>query len=301
MSWAEMQKMGYARIICDTSTMTVGDTIRVKSVYNPTQYMDKQVVTVGTPVVFDLGFIKDYVKICTVQTINDTPTEIGGVYKTVDYGQTLFVNVLDKTTLGGIQGILNAHQETSLLAVGDEVNVKISGSDVAFQVAGLNLYDSHEVIFVAKDLYQLNAFEPTYNLRWYGIADIRNVVQTIYANINETDKAYIKDMTRQAYLYASQGYDTYTDKLWIPSFFEIKGEYPYNQTPLTPQHQFPLFVTQANRIKTYNGTAWGYWTNDHEYNSANCVAMGTQGVNVSYNQYNANVGVLPCFMLTADS
>ena len=126
MSWAEMQKMGYARIICDTSTMTVGDTIRVKSVYNPTQYMDKQVVTVGTPVVFDLGFIKDYVKICMVQTINNVETEVGGVYKTLDYGQTIYVGIadFDKHSFAYVQSVLNNHQEVDLLSIGDEFPTK---------------------------------------------------------------------------------------------------------------------------------------------------------------------------------
>lgn len=292
---------GQGRIICDTSTFSVGDTIRVRSMTDSSKVWNQQVVTVGTALVFTVPCY-DYYKICTVQTINDTPTEIGGVYKTVDYGQTLFINVLDKTTLGGIQGILNAHQETELLNIGDEVDITVNGSPCTMQIAGVNLYDSHEVIFVAKNVYSLSSFNSTFTNNAYPTSTLRGVVQSIFANINETEKAFIKDMTRYALNYSST-YTQYTDKLWIPSVFELSGVAPFNIPPSVPQYQFPLFITQASRVKTYQGTAQAWWDSDHgvspSYSSGGGIVLTDGSLNVA-TENNIN-GVVFAFRLLADS
>lgn len=295
MGYADGYYYGQGRIICDTSTFSVGDTIRVRSMTDSSKVWNQQVATVGTALVFTVPCY-DYYKICTVQN----NTEIGGIYKTVDYGQTLFINALDKTTLGGIQGILNAHQESSLLAIGDEVDINIGGSDVTFQIGGIDLYDSHEVIFVAKELYMQSAFNSVVNDKDYTESTaLRPNVQGIYSQINANDRAYIKDITKSSFS-RNGSYYTFTDKIWIPSQFEFFGSYPYG-SPTIQQHQFPLFITQANRIKTWNGTSWGYWTTDHMYNSNNCMGVKDDGSLGYWLENNTTVGVLPCFHLTADS
>ena len=237
-------------------------------------------------------------KICMVQDIGGVATEIGGVYRTVDYGQTLFIDVLDKTTLGGIQGILNAGQHNNLMATGDEVKVKINGVDVLFQDAGHDLYQNGEIIFVAKDIFMLSQWGAAQY--YYTESSARTAVQDIYAQMDSDDQQYIKSMTREAYN-STNVYATYSDKLWIPSLYETVGTYA-NIAPTIPQHQFPLFATQANRVKSYQGTGTGWWTTDAQYNSgayryriSDVGSYGTESV------VGAFLGIVPCFRLTADS
>lgn len=301
MSWAEMQKMGYARIICDTSTMTVGDTIRVKSVFNPTQYMDKQVVTVGTPVIFDLGFIKDYVKICMVQTINNVETEVGGVYKTLDYGQTIYVdNMFDKSTLRGIQGILDSHQENDL-SIGDTVFIKIQGgNDWECQVGAINPYTQHEVILVSKYLYDSTfTFQSNHTNK-------RNTENAFYNLISADDKALLKNKQVDGGTYPNGSTSLgYTTKVFCPTYYELMGASsnpPQSSYETENNVQWAIFTTSSNRIKFVNGgSAQIYATSSNAISWADVqvIYMQTTGVNGN-NTAVSNCRVLPCFRLTAD-
>jgi len=287
MAYDDTKWGGFAKIIVDTSTMSVGDTVRVKSMTTGTNY-DKQVATVGTPLIWDKEIFKDYVKICMVQTINDTPTEVGGVYRELDYGETAYINVLDKTTLGGIQGILNAHQEGSLLAIGDEVDITVSGSPVTFQVGAINLYDSHEVIFVAKHIQSLSETAVDYTS-----SNLRTSAQAFYSSIADKDKQFIKLTSRKCRRNAD--FANYDDYVWIAGTQEA-----LNQSVLIDgQSVFPIFVTQANRIKTWEGTAKAWWTDD-SWSSSGAYSVGSDGAQYN-NSISMQLGLVPCFRLTADS
>lgn len=275
-------------IICDTSTMTVGDTIRVRDVYDSQNVQNKQVVTVGTPVIFEVEPYC-YYKICMVQTIDDTPTEIGGVYKTVDLGQTIFIDVLNKTTLGGIQGILNAHQEGNLLAVGDEVDITVNGNPVTFLVGAVNLYDTHECLFVSKNVYSLSTTAEDYSN-----SVLRSTAQSFYANIDNKDKQYIKQVSRRSL--SSGGAVTYNDYVWVAGMREVFDGYAQY---IGEQKQFPIYVAQANRIKTYNGTGNAWWTSDWWTGSQMKYVTSTGGD--TYGDKTNQYGFVPCFILRADS
>lgn len=288
MAYDDTKWGGFAKIIVDTSTMTVGDTVRVKSITTGTNY-DKQVVTVGTPLIWETEIFKDYVKICMVQTINDTPTEIGGVYRTVDYGQTLFIDVLDKTTLGGIQGILNAHQEGSLLAIGDEVNIVVNGNSWTMQIAGINIYNSHEVIFVSK-----NIWDKSDKGNDYTSGNLRAKAQSFYSNIALNERQFIKEVTRKCFNYNS-AIGTYNDYCYVFGLKEIGG------TGNISEHiQMPLFVTQNNRIRTYNGTAEEWWTSDWSASGSSAKINANGTTNLTAGSSNV-LGVVPAFTLLADS
>ena len=283
---------GQGRIICDTSTFSVGDTIRVRSMTDSSKVWNQQVATVGTALVFTVPCY-DYYKICTVQTINDTPTEVGGTYRTIDYGQTLFINVLDKTTLGGIQGILNAHQETSLLNIGDEVEITVNGSPWTMQIAGIDIYNSHEVIFTSKHIAK-REFNTTIN---YTISALRTSVQAFYSSIDNKDKQYIKEVTRKCRT-SQSATETYNDYCYVLGNRETVN---YTSGPwVTDQVQMPLFVTQANRVKTFEGTALGYHTSD-DYSNNTTMAIDSIGNAQDVAINIANWGVVPSFTLLADS
>ena len=303
MSFADTKWGGFAKIIVDTSTMSVGDTVRVKSMTTGTNY-DKQVATVGTPLLWETEIYKDYVKICMVQTINDTPTEVGGTYRELDYGETAYINVLDKTTLGGIQGILNAHQEAELLAIGDESNINVSGSPWTMQIASIDS-TNHRVILASKNVYTISKYQ---NSSAGGYRQIlKAIVNTTFYDAIGSEKQYIKEMQRTYAYTASDGnysWAQYTnDKVWIPSCIEVLGKLPlsYSTNPTIPQSQFPLFTTQANRIRTYNGTAKEWWTSDMANTNNNVEMISNGGGENVVNGTTTTAGVLPCFMMSADS
>ena len=298
MGYADGYYYGQGRIICDTSTFSVGDTIRVRSMTDSNKVWNKQVATVGTALVFTVPCY-DYYKICTVQDIGGTPTEIGGVYKTVDYGQTLFINVLDKTTLGGIQGILNAHQEASQLAIGDEVNITVDGVLTPFLIGAINLYDTHEVIFVGKYIAGTSTWG---GYSGYGTTVIKQFLETFYNNIKTEEKALIKATDRSSRRPYSSTQDTYTEYVFANNHTEIDGN-PVGW-PVYTQSQFPIFTTQNNRIKSYEGNTRSWWLSDG-YNASNSSAVYYVETNGSIqsdnNPSSTSRGILPCFRLTADS
>ena len=285
MGYADGYYYGQGRIICDTSTFSVGDTIRVRSMTDSSKVWDQQVATVGTALVFTVPCY-DYYKICTVQTINDTPTEIGGVYKTVDYGQTLYINVLDKTTLQGIQGILNAHQGSDLLSIGDEVNVTIGGVQepyVLLRVTPTEAYFGWR--YVSTDGYAMTPIK--YSER----SAVNNYCDGIYADMSAQDKAFIKEKTIN-YMSAGSTFQT-TRKIWIPTTNEVYG----NGGGLEDSPQFPYFTTQANRCKTSKGGTSRDWQLASSSSGSTYYVQptGAESTATSHSR------VLPCFMLTADS
>lgn len=306
---------GHGFIICDTSTMQVGDRIRVRSVYTVLEEpynQTKEVVTVGQPVVFTVPCY-DYYKICTVQTINDTPTEIGGVYKTVDYGQTLFINVLDKKTLVGMQGILNSHKELDIYNIGDEIPITINDGSVrdwVMLVGAINLYDSHEIILVSKYVYNATAWYSSSTAgAYYADGTARTSCQTFYNTIVEQDRQFIKQLQKSGRsAQMTTAWKAFSDYVWIPNIREVTGQATFGtnnqscQDSNVPKTQFPIFTTVANRLKTdENGTIQWWWTPDGWDTNDKIVAhINTSGA-LGYAGMTASGRILPCFRLTADS
>ena len=285
MGFADGYYYGQGRIICDTSTFSVGDTIRVRSMTDSSKVWNQQVATVGTALVFTVPCY-DYYKICTVQN----NTEIGGVYKTVDYGQTLFINVLDKTTLGGVKGIVNAHQEGSLFSIGDELTIDVNGTPWIMQVGAVDLY-GNDIIFVSKYIYTLSQSSPNYS---QDSNPIRQLLSTFYQNI--VGKEYITTMSRKCRI-NNDVFPSYEDYVWIPVLHEINGGGYLSDDLL----QLSIFTTQASRVKTYQGGAV-VWATSDAYSSTNLFAIDTSGAGTSgYNASANSFGVLPCFMISADS
>ena len=300
MAYDDTKWGGFAKIIVDTSTMTAGDTVRVRSLTDANAIYDKTVVTAGTPLLFETEIFKDYVKICTVQEIGGVATEIGGVYRTVDYGQTLFIDVLDKTTLGGIQGILNAHQETELLSIGDETTITVNGNPWIMQVAGINLYDSHEVIFASKYIYGRSIMGDGYYYNT-GSQELKSAMQSFYNAIAE--KAFIKNSSRCCRTSGSgtPTFNSYNDYVYAPNYYEITGNAASSGTPPISLRQYPIFTTQANRVKSFEGeAAEAWWSCDGTGSSPNFFAIDNTGSQQQTNRTNSK-GMIPCFRLTADA
>ena len=294
MGYADGYYYGQGRIICDTSTFSVGDTIRVRSMTDSNKVWNKTVATVGTALVFTVPCY-DYYKICTVQDIGGTPTEIGGVYKTVDYGQTLFIGVADfnPNSLAYVQSVLNNHQENYVLNIGDEKTIKINSggtpTDWTMQIANID-GTNHRVDFVSKDIYSLSVTANNYSS-----STLRTNAQAFYNSIDNNDKQYIKEVTRTCR--NNSTLITYSDYVWVAGLQEIVGD-----DIGCGQTQFPIFTTQSSRIKLYNGVANNWWTDDCRQHSS---MPEPYYINPSggYSTWEASDsrGFVPCFRLTADS
>lgn len=299
MGYADGYYYGQGRIICDTSTFSVGDTIRVRSVYNALQTEDKQVVTVGTPLIFTVPPYDTY-KVCQIQEINNVVTEIGGVEVNIGFGDFVNTTPLDTNSLAYVQSVLNNHQENYLLNIGDEKTIKINEGgtpkDIVFQLAGINVYNSHEAIFTSKVILSTSQ-----NGDPYSSSALRTKAQTFYSNIDDRDKQYIKNVTRQ-YLTSSLNVGTYSDYCYVLGNKEITGS-TAQASSVPAQQQLPLFVTQANRIKTLNGTASAYWTADSGVGSGGtyrAIYINSSGSS-AFDYATNNFGFVPSFTLLADS
>lgn len=289
MGFADGYYYGQGKFLVNASLLTAGDIVRVRSMTDNSKVWNKTVVLGDTILIFDVP-CKDYYKISLVQNIGGVDTEVINVYKTVDYGQTFLVDVLNKTSLGGVQGILNAHQETSMLAVGDEVTVKVNGVDWIMQIAGIDIYNSHEVIFVSKHIWDLSTKQYSYS----SSNDLRPKAQAFYSGLDNNDKQYIKQVTRYSKDQSTVG--TYDDYCYILGNKETANG---NYGKVDSQIQMPLFVTQANRVKYYNGTAKQWWTSDYQGSASNVGILANGSANTL--TYSDNYGVVPAFTLLADS
>ena len=282
------------RIVVDISNQQVGDVIRVRSLLDPTQVWNKEITELGDYMVFDVP-CKDLYKVCMVVD----SVEVGDFATTIDYGQIALVNMLDKKTLAGVQNILNAHQETEYLAIGDEVNVTIDGVDEVYQIAAIDLYDTHEVIFAAKYIASIIVNTP---VDYGGRTDVQNYLSELYTSMADKDKKYVKDRTLK-YGYtgsnSSKNLYTITKKIWIPATNEAyQGQGNISiEVSSGGLKQFPLFSTAASRIKTPKDGVAAAWqlTSSSYYNYTDFIST-----NGDWNYGNSNQGVLPCFHLTAD-
>jgi hypothetical protein len=255
---------------------------------------NQQVATVGTALVFTVPPY-DYYKICTVQTINDTPTEVGGVYKTVDYGQTLFIDIIDKKSLAFAQSVLNNHQEAEALSVGDETIIVVGGHDWIMQVGRIDSAN-HIIDFVSKYIYAKTTLRT-----YYGSSEARTIAQSFYTAIAQKDKQYIKEMTRE-YGRSGTSWTRYTDYVWIPTSIEAANTEGSSWDPPTGMFtQLPIFTTQASRIRQYEGVNTAWWTTDEREASGNPTYYIDGSGALQSGAKSNNYGVLPCFRLTADS
>lgn len=207
----------------------------------------------------------------------------------------------DKTSWQGIQNILDAHKELDLLSIGDEVHTSIGGADTIFQIAAINLYDTHEVIFVAKNCVgTLQKFNSSNDgSTWNGCSLKGYLNNTLKAQLPEEVRNHLKALSFYAYSVPTDCY------LWVPHEYEIFGAISYSYTG-EPDHctQYPIFTTASQRIKKYNGSAYNWWTADR------CAAGGKENYAVYVNTAGNNggndklmgntLGVVPCFRFTAD-
>ena len=281
--------------IVDASSLIAGDTVKVQSMIDPTQVWTEEVASGDTYILFEVPG-KSYYKISLVQDISDVPTEMVSIFRTLDEGQSVLCNVLNKTTLAGIQAILNAHSELDLLNIGDEVTIHIGGVEHTVEIAAMNLYDSHEVIFVSKTVVS-----GPYSLSNAGYSgqNIRTQTLAWYNSIDASDREFIKQ--KRVYSSTFSGMSDVNDYAFIPTKTEITGVNEYNSTEQSTNFQFPLFANQSNRIrKDAGGTARPWYGSSGQTGNDRWWRVLESGAvdNPVYSGQSCHI--CPCFRLTAD-
>lgn len=304
MGFADGFYYGQGKIIVNASLLAEGDVVRVRSMTAPTKVWNKTVASGDEFLVFEVPG-KDYYKISLVQDISDTPTEVINVFRTVDYGQVILVDVLNKNSLAGIQAILNSHMEQQLLSVGDEVPITVGGEEFIMQVAAINLYNNHEIIFVGKNLCGRTV--GTYVSVFSSNTNALNVLNTFYTQMDETDKSFLKRWTKQCRNASGGGIVPYDTYVWTPNYKETcGGDTGAAYSPALAQ--FPIFTNNTSRIKTYQGSAIPWYScdtqggaNGHWYlYNINAAGAPVAGYATPSATTEDNIGLLPCFALSAD-
>lgn len=233
-----------------------------------------------------------------------TTIQVGfGTYTEIEVG-------MNKTTFRGIQNILNAHLEKTMLAIGDEISITLTSSEViTMQILAIDQDSTHQVIFGSKYCLQTSRNMNSTNTNvggWNSSAMRTYLNQSFYATLPDDVTAYIAERTVQ---YSSGNGGTSlvaaTDKIWLPREKEIFGAVSYStSTEGATCSQFPIYATSANRIKTIgvSGAISGWWESSPSIYSGspttNFCRVATDGSAYAHDASDA-YGVVPCFQLIA--
>ena len=208
------------------------------------------------------------------------------------------------STWKGIQNILDAHLETSLLDIGDELTTMIGGTQYTYQIGAIDLYESHEVIFVPKTCIGTRQHHTSdTNAGGWAQSDIRTYLNGTFKDGLEDD---IRNNLKEIEFKSSAGgqstsITTTTDKIWLPREYEIFGATTYAaNTEAQYCRQYPIFATQNQRIRTNNGVASYWWeASAHVSNSTRFCLVYTDG-SATGGIASYSFGLVPCFRFTAN-
>ena len=233
-----------------------------------------------------------------------TTIQVGfGTYSEIEVG-------MNKTTFRGIQNILNAHLEQTMLAIGDEISITLTSSEViTMQILAIDQDSTHQVIFGSKYCLQTgrNMNSTNTNVGGWNSSAMRTYLnQSFYATLPDDVTAYIAERTVQ---YSSGNGGTSlvaaTDKIWLPREKEVFGAVSRSaSTEGATCSQFPIYATSANRIKTMgvSGAISNWWESSPSiFNSSPTARFCFVRTDGSAGDYGASLalGVVPCFQLIA--
>jgi len=233
-----------------------------------------------------------------------TTIQVGfGTYTEIEVG-------MNKTTFRGIQNILNAHLEKTMLAIGDEISITLTSSEViTMQILAIDQDSTHQVIFGSKYCLQTSRNMNSTNTNvggWNSSAMRTYLNQSFYATLPDDVTAYIAERTVQ---YSSGNGGTSlvaaTDKIWLPREKEIFGTVTNSaSTEGATCSQFPIYATSANRIKTIgvSGAISTWWESSPSTNSGSpttCFCHVFTDGSANLRSAGGAYGVVPCFQLIA--
>lgn len=233
-------------------------------------------------------------------------------YQKAEYGGYYEVEVgLNTTTWTGIQRILDAGEELNLLNIGDEhTAVLTTGEEVIYQIAAINLYETHEVIFAPKYCLETAGKMNSSNTNaggWTNCEMRTWLNETFFSELPEELQGLIADWETGVSSGSQASTIQYaTDKIKLPREYEFFGATTYAATTeysTAGAQQWPLFATAANRTKTYgaSGAACDVWeSSPYVSNSSGFCYVAAAGAASGSVASNA-LGVLPCFHFVASA
>lgn len=229
--------------------------------------------------------------------------------KTNEYKQ-IGTGRYNKNDIDGIQKILNAHKENDLLEIGDEIGITLTdGVEMIYQIGGINIFDSHDVVFVPKwlypELHRMNASST--NAGGFANMELYSWLQNDLFNKFPNKVKILMVNTTQMISVGNRSTETKQTigKIFLPTEWEIFGSTIYsspNEHTVGNTVQWPIFVIASNRIKTIgkNGNNYQYWECSPSINGENvfCDVL-TNGIANGARGVTNELGVLPCFRIKA--
>lgn len=243
------------------------------------------------------------------------------------YGEYKMMSIgYDNNTFEGVQAILNSHKEKELLNIGDEYPLTLSNDiEMIYRVAGMGIYDKHDVVFEPKWLYPQKRAMNTSATAANGIngSSLKTWLYDEYFNMLPEELQNLIVGTTQ-FTFIGYGSNATTDgnsnlisitgKIFIPRYWEIMGEESGLSCP--SEHtkdnvvQWPIYANSLSRIKTLGefGNANGYWTSspvwtaingakvNGEWNAISLSGTASTPIPANSNEF----GVSPCFRLAAE-
>ena len=192
------------------------------------------------------------------------------------------------SNLKAIQKILDNHQEQTYLSVGQEVDITVNGQPWTMIIAAIDLYRTHDLILVSKELFSQSGWDDTLTLD-----------ASFYPNIDIADRIYIKETTKQYKNDSATTVTTVDAYTWVPNAKEA-ADVDTTAVYTVPLKQFDLFKIQANRIKQYAGANSKWWLLDYGSSASYGYLINESGTDATANVTNL-YGLLPCFHMVTNN
>ena len=227
------------------------------------------------------------------------------------YGECKVIEVgMDPATPLGIKAIVNAGLETTFFQAGDEVLINESSTDVSFRVLhvgyktdtyGHNIILGRNDIVTSKQMRNSNT-----NAGGYQATLVAQYLdEEYYSSLSQAWQDAISTFEFQGSIgNQSTTLQVESHKVWVPQEYNVFGK---TTSAATTEHtagmneQFAYFATEANRVKSKDGSASGWWlsspitgNSDDFCSVSSSGAAGGSDASFSY-------GVLPCFMIAANN
>ena len=172
------------------------------------------------------------------------------------------------------------------LPLGALINVGTDGGNGAanYEIADINNLVPGGVVLVRKNIHSRSAFGSS---TAYPDGTLDNEMTSIYNSLPEKLQSKIIDAT-----FALEGSGSITRKVFALTY-TMAGFGANNGT--TEGKALQYYTSDANRIKTYNGSADYWWlaSRDGELFSRRVIKAGGRGSNYTFNSY----GVVPAFAI----
>ena len=176
------------------------------------------------------------------------------------------------------------------LPLGTLINVGTDGGAGApnYEIADKDNLVSGGVVLVRKEIYSSSKFG---SVPTYPDGTLDNLIKfTIYNNMPQKLRDKMMDVSFQLY-----GYGVITRKMFALTYTMAGCG---NNSGVSEGIALQLYVSNASRMKTLNGAAYGWWTSSR-YSSDRAWRIDANGVIQTNGYLVGETGVVPAFALTS--